>query len=90
MKKIIVAVFLLAGFLSSSDSHALISCAPIINNWYCGDSKTMSPPVPYDVGSHGSGYYCWCYSGNGWRYGSDMHDSTTSVCPLRCPGRCDA
>jgi hypothetical protein len=81
----------LASFLASSDSHALIACAPAPYNWYCYTSNSTSPPVAFNTTSHGSGCYCWCYAGNGWvPSGNFIGTNCANGCNITCPDVCDA
>jgi hypothetical protein len=94
MKRIFLstAVFL-AGILASSESHALIACAPnaIAENWYCHNSDSTAPNVGSGTTSHGYGDYYWCYAGGGWTFfRSYTGNGSTNACGLFCPGDCNA
>jgi hypothetical protein len=90
---ITAAAVFLASFLASSDSHALIACAPVANNWYCHNSESTAPNVAVDTTSHGFSYFCWCSAG-AWVY-SGYHGNrngalSSDACALNCPDKCDA
>jgi hypothetical protein len=77
------------GVVSAADATKICQKMGTIGNWYCHTGSSSGPAVASDTASHGSGYYCWCWTGSAWAYSGYNNNSGYSYpCALECPETC--